>query len=215
MTQRKTRIWLATVAAVAALGLAGCVTERGGAGDGAGSGPGVTADRKFTVSGPVRIELANGSGTSTVTAGPAGEVQVHAEFRAKSWLFHDGRRRPEELAANPPISQEGNYIRIGGSGEYWGSVTVNYTITVPADTQIHAMSGSGTIQVSGIKGPANFTNGSGTIIVSNVAGDVQAVAGSGSVQLSQIQGQVQVTAGSGNIQLSEIHGAAGEDACDT
>jgi putative adhesin len=200
MTQRKTRIRL-TVAALVAIGLGGCITDRGGD----TGGTGAIADRKFIVTGPVRIELTNGSGASRVTAGPAGEVQVHAEFRVKSRLFHDAQRRLNEIVTNPPISQEGNFIRIGGFGEHWNGLIVNYTITVPADTEIHAMAGSGTIEVSGIKGPANFTAGSGSITASNIAGDVQATAGSGNVELSQIQGQVQATAGSGDIQLAEIH----------
>jgi DUF4097 and DUF4098 domain-containing protein YvlB len=205
MTHRKTRTWLA-LAALTAGSLGGCIVERGGNRDGGGTGPTVNADRKFSVTGPVRIELTNGAGTSRVIVGAASEVQVHAEFWAKSRMFHDGERRLSEIAANPPITQEGNFVRVGGSGERWSGVNVNYTITVPVDTQIRAMSGSGTLEVIGIKGPANFTNGSGTIRASKIAGDVQAIAGSGHVQLSQIQGVVQVTAGSGTIELVEIHG---------
>ena len=205
MLQRRTGIWL-SLAALAVSGLAGCIVDRNRGRDSEKSGPSVAADRKFVVTGPVRIEFTDGSGESRVTAGPAGEVQIHAEFRAKSRLFHDGERRLNEMAANPPISQESNFIRIGGIGGHSGGVTANYTITVPADTEIHAMSGSGDLQVSGIKGPANFIGGSGTITASNVAGDVQATAGSGDIRLSEIQGRVQVIAGSGDIQLTEIHG---------
>jgi hypothetical protein len=203
MTRVNKQIWLAS-AALVAIALVGCSVER--TGGGGGTGPVVRADRKFTVSGPVRIELVNGSGTSQVSAGPAGEVQVHAEFRAKSRLFQDGQRNLDRIVANPPISQEGNFIRIGGGGEHFGSVVVNYTITVPTDAEIHATGGSGTIQVMGIKGPATFTVGSGEITAENIGGDVQAIAGSGNVELSQIQGQVQATAGSGDLKLSGIHG---------
>lgn len=208
MTQSSKQIWLsfAAVVAIAFVGiqLAGCRVEHTGGRD--SDGPAVIADRKFTVSGPVRIELVNGSGASQVSAGPAGVVQVHAEFRAKARLFQDGQRNLDRMARNPPISQEGNFIRIGGGGERGSGVVVNYTITVPTETEIHATGGSGTIEVRGIKGPATFTVGSGDISAQNIGGDVQAVAGSGSVELSQIQGHVQATAGSGDMKLSEIHG---------
>jgi hypothetical protein len=141
MTQRRTGIWLSLLA-LAASGLAGCIVDRNRGRDSGGSGPSVVADRKFVVTGPARIELTNGSGDSRVTAGPPGEVQIHAEFRAKSRLFHDGERRLNDMAANPPISQESNFIRIGGTGEHSGGVTASYTISVPPDTEIHAMSGS-------------------------------------------------------------------------
>jgi DUF4097 and DUF4098 domain-containing protein YvlB len=205
MVQRRIRIWL-SLAALVASSLAGCVVDRTRGRDTTKSGPGVVADRKFVVTGPVRIELANSSGDSHVIAGPTGEVEVHAEFRAKSRLFHDSDRRLNEMVENPPISQESNFIRIGGMSEHSSSVTASYTITVPPDTEIHSMSGSGNVQVNGIKGPANFVGGSGTITASNIAGDVQATVGSGDIRLSEIQGQVQATAGSGYIQLAEIHG---------
>jgi DUF4097 and DUF4098 domain-containing protein YvlB len=194
-----------SLAAFLASGLAGCIVDRTRGRDRSNSAPSVAADRRFVVTGPVRIELTNGSGESRVTAGAAGEVQIHAEFRAKSRLFHDGERRLNEMAANPPISQESNFIRIGGMSGHSGGVTANYTITVPPDTEIRAMSGSGDVQVSGIKGPANFIGGSGTITASNVAGDVHVTAGSGDIRLSEIHGQAEVTAGSGDIQLAEIH----------
>jgi len=205
MTERRTGVWL-SLAALVASGLAGCIVDRTRGRDAGGSGPSVVADRKFVVTGPTRIELANSSGESRVTAGPPGEVQIHAEFRAKSRLFHDGERRLNEMAANPPILQESNFIRIGGTSEHSGGVTASYTISVPPDTEIHAMSGSGDMQVRGIKGPANFIGGSGSIAASNIAGDVHVTAGSGNVQLSEIQGQVEITAGSGDIKLTEIHG---------
>jgi DUF4097 and DUF4098 domain-containing protein YvlB len=207
MTQRRTKIWL-SLAALVASGLAGCIVDRNRSRDTGNSAPSVAADRKFVVTGPVRLELTNGSGESRVTAGSPGEVQIHAEFRVKSRLFHDADRRLNEMAANPPISQESNFIRIGGMSGHSGGVTANYTISVPPDTEIRSMSGSGDVEVSGIKGPANFIGGSGTITATNVAGDVQATVGSGDIRLSEIRGQTQVTAGSGDIQLAEIHGDA-------
>ena len=203
MTQSRNGVWL-TGAALLAIVLAGCSIDRNN--DGGGTGPSVTASRKFAISGPVRIDLTNGSGTASVTTGPDGEVQVHAEFRAKSKVFQSGKNQLNEMSENPPISQDGNFIRIGGSSDHTGSVIANYMITVPADSQIRGIASSGTIQVRGIKGPATLIAGSGTITAENIVGDVQATVGSGNLQLSQIQGQVQATSGSGSIQLSETHG---------
>jgi DUF4097 and DUF4098 domain-containing protein YvlB len=203
MTFSSNGIWL-TGAVLVAIALAGCSIERNS--DGGGAGPAVTADRKFSVSGPVRIDLTNGAGTAQVSAGPDGEVQIHAEFRAKSKVFQSGKNQLNEMSENPPITQDGNFIRIGGSSDHAGGMIANYTITVPADSQIRAIASSGTIQVRGIKGPATLIAGSGTITAENIAEDVQATVGSGTLRLSQIQGQVQATSGSGSIQLSETHG---------
>jgi DUF4097 and DUF4098 domain-containing protein YvlB len=188
---------LAATAALALVGLGSCMV---------GAGVPGTFDRSYSVNGPVRLELTNGSGSSVVSAGTANEVHVHAEFRVHRWSDGSAERRKNELISNPPISQQGNVITVGGFGSSSSNWTVNYTITVPANTQIHSMSGSGSLSVTGIEGPANLMTGSGSIIASNIAGDVQALAGSGKIELSNIKGLVQATAGSGKIELTDIHG---------
>jgi|SRR5579863_549943 len=185
------------VSALAVVALAGCRMR--------GSANG-SFSRTFTVSGPVRLDLTNGSGDNQVSAGPAGEVQIHAELHIKSWSTESGKRRAKEIEQNPPISQEGNLIRVGGFGKHTGDVSINYTIVVPPDTEIRGVTGSGDMEVNGIKGPANFTAGSGNISASNIASDVQAIAGSGDLHFSNVQGQVQATAGSGNISLDGVRG---------
>jgi DUF4097 and DUF4098 domain-containing protein YvlB len=185
------------VAACAALFLAGCRTEPSAEG---------TFDKTFAVNGPVRIELTNGSGDSHVSTGTPGEVRVHGEIQAHGWSEKGSQERVHQLEANPPVSQEGNLIRIGGSGSHSNSgASIDYTIVVPADAEIHSATGSGDVEVEGIKGPANFTSGSGAITAANITADVQALTGSGEIHLTQVQGQVQATSGSGDITLDSVH----------
>lgn len=163
-------------------------------------------DRTFSVNGPVRLELTNGSGDANVSAGSAGEVRIHAEIKVKGWPWQDAQRRLQEISANPPISQQGDLIRIGGFGPATFNATVNYTIDVPSNTEVHGISGSGNLNVREIQGPANFISGSGDILASQIAGDVQALTGSGEIKLSNLEGQVQATAGSGDVTLTAVHG---------
>jgi hypothetical protein len=165
-----------------------------------------TFDKAFTVNGPVRIELSNGSGDSHLSTGPAGEVRVHGDIQAHGWSEKGSQERVHELETNPPVSQEGNLIRIGGSGSHSSNgASIDYTIVVPADAEIHAATGSGDVEVDGIKGPANFTSGSGAISAANISGDVQALTGSGEIHFSKVQGQAQATTGSGDITLDDVH----------
>jgi|HubBroStandDraft_6_1064221.scaffolds.fasta_scaffold32069_2 hypothetical protein len=190
-------ITFAIVAILAAALLTGCSPRSSAEG---------TFDKTFEVNGPVHLELASGSGDAHVTTGPPGEVRVHGEVQVKTWSEESSQRRVHDILSNPPVSQEGNLIRVSGSGQHTHDVSIDYSIVVPPDTEIHATTGSGDLEVNGIKGPATFTSGSGAISASNIAGDVQAVAGSGAIELSNIQGQVQVTAGSGDITLNAVHG---------
>jgi hypothetical protein len=167
-----------------------------------------TFDKTFTVDGPVRLELTSGSGDTRVTTGPPGEVRVHGEIEARTWSEGDGRRRVHEVESNPPVLQEGNLVRVGNSGSHPDNVSIDYIIVVPADAEIRATTGSGDVDVIGIRGPANFISGSGGISASDISGDVQATTGSGEIKLSKVQGQVQASTGSGDITLDAVRGAA-------
>ena len=199
MTKRNNLAWFATLALGATVALAGC-----------GVGPATkgTFDRTFKVDGPLRLELMNGNGDTRISAGNSGETRIHGEFRVKAWSNESGERRAQELQENPPVSQQGNLIRIGGVGSRRSmhDSSVDYTIVVPPNTEVYAQTGSGDVELTGVKGPAKFMAGSGSVSASSIGGDVQVTAGSGKVQLSDIQGQAQLTSGSGDMTLKAVHG---------
>jgi hypothetical protein len=200
MIHRSQRVKLATVAitaAVMAVGLTGCLAHQGESG---------SINRTFAVDGPVRLELSNSGGDSKVSVGASGQVLIHADFQVKSWSEHGANQRTAEMTTNPPLSQEGNLIRVGGYGLHTSGVTINYSIVVPPDTEIHATSASGNVAVVGVRGPVFAASGSGNLSIAGVTGDVQARSGNGTVQLAAIQGQVQASTGSGDINLAGVHG---------
>jgi Putative adhesin len=199
MTRTHANTWLAFLVLTASFS-AGCVSHSGVEG---------SFDRQYTVSGPVTLELTSGKGDAHITTGPVGEVRIHGEVHVDSWSSESGRTRLQQLQSNPPISQEGNLIRIGGVGKAGrGDVEVDYTIVVPQDAQLRSTSGSGDLVVRGIQGPANFTCGSGDVTASEIVSDVQALCGSGDIKLSEIKGHARVTTGSGDITLDTIQGEA-------
>src|SRR5271156_1810804 len=116
---RSHRLSRISLAICAALLLAGCRPQSSAEG---------TFDKTFTVNGPVRIELTNGSGDAHISAGAPGEVRVHGDIEARSWSEKDSQERVQQLAANPPLSQESNLIRIGGSGSHNSNASIDYTI---------------------------------------------------------------------------------------
>jgi hypothetical protein len=162
-------------------------------------------DRTLKVDGPVRLELSNGSGEAHIRAGAPGEVRIHGEFRARAWPWESVQRRVANIVQNPPVEQQNNLIRVGGLARS-NNVAVNYTITVPPETEVRGLIGSGDIDVRGIQGPVNLTAGSGNISADGIAENVQAVAGSGNIRLSNLRGPVQAAAGSGNLEMSAIGG---------
>ena len=182
---------------VAATSLTGCVTNSAGSTTG-------TFDRELTITGPVVLQVTNGSGDVHINPGAPGSVRVHGEFHFRSVLFENVQKRSAEIAQNPPIEQESNLIRIGPGKQNWGNVTVNYTFIVPAETELRGTIGSGDLQVHGIHGPVRLTTGSGDVTADQIGEDIQITSGCGDVRLKDIQGEAQITTGTGDLRLSNV-----------
>jgi len=187
-----------TVAALAAASLVGCGEE-----------PGVTGsfDRSFTVNGPVHLEISSGSGDVHISATPGNEVRIHGEVHAHAWGSTSKERLLEELKSNPPVSQEGNLIKVGQSSQAMRRTSIDYTIEAPAETEISCVASSGDVEVEGVQGPAMFVSGSGDVTARSIAKDVQIKTASGDLKLEEISGQIQITTGSGDVEIHTVKGA--------
>ena len=112
-------------------------------------------DRTLSVNGPVTLRVSTGSGSIRVS--PGSDNQVHIMGRVKSsnnWWGGSSDDAVAKVAANPPIDQAGNIIRVGDDhGNDWARhVSIDYEITTPANTMLVAESGSGELQLSNING---------------------------------------------------------------
>lgn len=175
---------------------AGCGVGRGDA----------TFSRTLKVDGPVRLEVTSGSGRIIVRNGSSGVVRINGEVRAGGLFGSSGNRRAQEIAANPPIDQTGNLVRLGGQrGNFgWGNVSISYTVETPEDTEVRARSGSGDVQITGVHQPVAITVGSGTARVDDVGDNVTIEIGSGTIQASRIEGSVSFRSGSGTLTFRDV-----------
>jgi Toastrack DUF4097 len=163
-------------------------------------------DRTLTVTGPASLYLSNGSGSTRIHAGAPGRIHIHGEFRVRGWLWGNPHRSAADLSQNPPIRQEGSLVHIGSPQFGGGRVSIDYTIEVPANTEVRVTTGSGDLNVGGIAGPVTATTGSGDVQMSEIQGDVHATAGSGDMRMEGIQGSAEVTAGSGDVEMKSVGG---------
>jgi hypothetical protein len=165
-------------------------------------------DRTLHVTGPVDLDLQTGSGSVAVRQGNSAAVVIQARIHASGWAGGDAERRVHYLESHPPVEQNGNTIRIGHIQDHdlTHNISISYDLTVPAETKLHAASGSGSEDIEGIHGPVEAGSGSGSLRLSNIGSEVQAHAGSGSITLSSIHGSVQANTGSGSIRATGIAG---------
>jgi hypothetical protein len=185
------------LATVVGLALAGCVSMPSLEG---------RFERVLSVAGPVSLELNAESEDVKLTTGSSSQVRISAEFSVKAWSSAEANRRVRDLSENPPIEQHGNVIRVGRKSYSGGSSEFKYEIEVPPETELRGISGSGDVEVHGIKGPVNVTSGSGDVALSDVNEQIQVLTGSGDISLSNIAGAVRLTAGSGDMALENVHG---------
>lgn len=161
-----------------------------------------TFDRTLTVSGAVDLEVLTHSGDITVRSGPGGTVTIHAEIHVgSSWITGSHEAEVHELEQNPPIRQNGNNIRIESTD--FNNISIDYRITVPAETALRTHTGSGDQNVEGLKGRIELESGSGDLRVARLTGEMRFRTGSGNVQAEELSGSIFSRAGSGDLDFEE------------
>ncbi|HEV3511595.1 MAG TPA: DUF4097 family beta strand repeat-containing protein [Candidatus Sulfotelmatobacter sp.] len=167
-----------------------------------GSTPQGTFEKTLQVSGPVDLEVLTHSGDVTVRAGGSGSVVIRGKIYVGDRWF--GGRREDDVKSieqNPPIRQEGNSIHI----DYVNArnISVDYEITVPAETTVRSRSGSGDQTIEGTRGNVDVQTGSGDVKLRSLKGEIRLRTGSGDVRGHEISGAVRGGTGSGDVEIEE------------
>jgi hypothetical protein len=166
-------------------------------------------DRTLQVSGTVDLDVVSGSGNIKVHTGGSGSVHVYAVIHARdSWFGLSASEKIKKLQANPPIEQQGNTIRVGKieDRELQQNVSIDYDLTVPAQTKVASQTGSGDQYIDGVQLALTARTGSGNITVDNIGADVHARSGSGDLKITTVKGALDAETGSGNIRARGIAG---------
>jgi hypothetical protein len=163
-----------------------------------------TFERTLSFSGKAELTVATGSGNIHLTQGSGNQVHIFGKVKS-NWGASDEKVR--EIAANPPIEQTGNIIRIGARHENLSHISIDYEIQAPADAFLDAASGSGNVVDEGIGENAKLSTGSGNIHATGLHGGFTVGTGSGGIYAEQTgQGDVKAETGSGNIELKNLRG---------
>jgi hypothetical protein len=168
----------------------------------ASSTPQGTFEKTLSVSGPVDLEVLTRSGDVTVRAGSSGSVVIRGKiYVGDHWLMGGREADVHQIEQNPPIRQDGNNIHI----EYveMKNISVNYEITVPADTTIRSHTGSGDELIEGTHGNLDVQTGSGDVKLDNLTGELRLQTGSGNIRARQVAGAVKGGTGSGDVEIEE------------
>jgi DUF4097 and DUF4098 domain-containing protein YvlB len=138
-----------------------------------------------------------------VRAGSSGTVQIHGKiFVGNNWLGGHRDADVHAIEQNPPIRQAGNNIHI----EYVDvrNISIDYEITVPADTTVRTHSGSGDQTIEGTHGNVDVQTGSGDVKLASLQGEIRLQTGSGDVRAREVSGSVKGGTGSGDVEIEEM-----------
>lgn len=175
--------------------------------DGIQEGEGLSFDRTLSASAAVQLAVSTGSGNIHIAPGSGNQIHIHGQIHVN----HEGSEdEARQIAANPPIEQSGDVIRVGQheDREQWHGISIDYQIEAPAGTLLTANSGSGDIVDEGVGQNAKLETGSGDIHATSLEGPFTVKTGSGNIVAAQSgQGDVVAETGSGDIELKDIHGA--------
>ncbi len=163
-----------------------------------------TFDRTLKVSGKVDLTVSTGSGSIHITHGADGQIHVFGRVRSS---FGGSEEQVRQIAANPPIEQTGNIVRIGVHNQNLHNISIDYEVQAPVDCYLKASSGSGEVNVDGVGDNAKLSTGSGGIRATGLHGGFSVGTGSGNIYADQIgDGDVKAETGSGSIELRNLHG---------
>jgi DUF4097 and DUF4098 domain-containing protein YvlB len=165
--------------------------------------------RTLQVTGAVNLDLTTGSGSVNIRTGSSSEVQITGHIKVTNWFGGNADDRVKRIEANPPIQQSGNDIRVGhiDDSELMHNISISYDLVVPAETQLHSHTGSGSQSVEGLRKRLEIESGSGTLKISDISDAVRAETGSGGIEIDRVKGNVRAKAGSGTIRATDIAGA--------
>jgi DUF4097 and DUF4098 domain-containing protein YvlB len=163
-----------------------------------------TFDRNLSVNGRVELSVSTGSGNIHLTRGSGNQVRIHGVVKSN---WGGSEEKVKEIAANPPIEQTGNIVRIGARHENLHNISINYEIEAPENVFLEANSGSGNVSDDGIGENAKLSTGSGNIHATGLHGGFSVGTGSGDIYAEQTgDGDVKAQTGSGNVELKNLHG---------
>jgi len=163
-------------------------------------------DRTYDVSGPIKLDLSNSSGSIRIVGSADKKVHIHGDIRAHGFLFNNAEKQAREISANPPIEQKPDIIRVGKELNHFNGVSIDYMIELPRNAEVSTSVASGAQTISGLLGPVKVQSASGSIAVSKIERSVQVSTASGSITAQDLGEDFRGNSVSGSMTVSNIKG---------
>ncbi len=159
--------------------------------------------RNFATGGPAALSLDNAFGDVEIH-GQAGLKAIQVKAVKKAWALNPEAAAEILQQVDVQMSQSGDVVTIEVKQRRQAAqnqtVEVNFTISVPENTQVNASTSAGDVALDGVQGAQQIHSAFGNVRASGIGGALTAGTSSGEVTASDIQ------AGEGNVSLSSAFG---------
>jgi hypothetical protein len=172
-------------------------------------------EKHFSVSGKPDVTFVTFDGSIEIRPWDRSEVQVIVEKR--------GRDKNAADQIEVKATQDGNRVELtvteprhrgGFNFEFNQHRSAKLYVSLPADSNVSARSGDGSIDIEKVSGTLQLRSGDGSINGRMLVGAVNANTGDGSITLADIKGDLNATTGDGRIslngQLTGVHARSGD-----
>jgi DUF4097 and DUF4098 domain-containing protein YvlB len=157
--------------------------------------------RTLQISGTPNLEVYTRSGDVTIRTGSTGSISITGKIHVGDHWMSKRENDVAEIEKNPPIRQDGSRVKIDYVS--YRNISIDYEITVPADTVVRSETGSGNQTADGLKAGFQGHTGSGDVRLGNIAGEIRVETGSGNIEGRSLAGPLALHAGSGDIRIEE------------
>ena len=168
----------------------------------------VAFERAFQVGAAPTLDVSTIRGKIDVSVGDADRMVVRgtATVRLGLSLPANAYELVKRVAADPPIQQEGNTLRLRppSAADEQRAMTVAYNVLVPRGTVVKTNSDSGATTVSGITGPVSVRTQSAAITIRDLGGEANVTTASGAVEVDGMAGDLNVSTESSRVNLRNI-----------
>ena len=164
-----------------------------------------TFDRSLSFNGTLDLSVSTASGDITFTRGTANQIRIHGIVKANK---NGDPAEVQKIAANPPIEQNGNTIRIGHTNRTCTTSASAIRLKRLPMPILNASSASGDIADTGVGNGAKLNTASGNITASGLQGGFKVQTASGDIAIDSAgRGDAWAQTGSGDIDVKGVNGA--------
>ena len=160
-------------------------------------------EKRFEVAGKPELTLSTFDGSVEVRPWDRSEVLIVVERRAGT--------RDGVDSIDIDVDQDGDRIRLSARRQpehrfdwSFGGRSASLIVSVPAESDLQARTGDGSLDVEGLTGRVDLRSGDGAIRGRRLAGELKMATGDGSINLSDASGTLNAQTGDGSVRVDGL-----------